>query len=1063
MRANRVLHHRFEVFPVLTLGVDSVPKSRRLISSVHGFHDFEHDLMHGLECTRRSFDAWPRSAAAGKPVPGAERYSLPMFAILLSVLNLPAALQGQLKPPPDKADEIRRFHTPEVRGMAAAERLKGYVQRQALIRETPYSQIKWRCVGPELQSGRVVSVDSPHDLPQRLLVGFATGGLWQTDDDGITWTSLFDDQSSFGIGDVAVSRDGQTIWVGTGEANSQRTSYAGTGVFKSTDAGKTWTNMGLEETQHIGKVLIDPRNENTVYVAAIGHLYSQNPERGVYKTTDGGKSWQHVLKIDARTGVIDIVQDPRHPDTLYASAWDRDRRAWNFRESGPGSALYKSTDAGRTWKKLDAFPSGPYMGRTGLAISPSNPSILYAFVDNNAPNEADADRDEVTPGGQLTLRRFLLLTDDEFNRLDRRMKAGFVGRYLPPGTDVDALLGELRSGALKLADLRGKMEAYNPSVFDLDLIFAEVFRSDDGGKSWRKTHPRPLGPHGGYYWGKVVVHPKNSDELYTLGVELLKSTDGGKTWKEIAGRNHADHHVVWIDPRNPKRIVNGNDGGPYLSEDGGQNWRHLNNLPVGQTTTLALDNKRPYNIIVGLQDNGTIMGPSSYVPGRSRLSDWKAIGGGDGSAIAVDPRLDGNLIYTASQFGAHSAWDQTTGERWGLRPSPAGGERPLRFNWISPILISSFHPDIVYLGSQKLHRSLDRGRTWEDLSGDLTKNREQGDVPYSTLKDISESPFRFGSVLVGCDDGTVKITQDHGAIWRDIATPTPSKWVSRVIWSKYSPNRLYVAQNGYREDDFAPYLWRSDDLGRTWTSIAGDLPAEPINVVREDPKRSDILYVGTDMGVYVSVDRGVHWDTFGGGMPNAPVHDLAIHPRDGDLVAATHSRSAWVASVRELQSLTPELRKKPLHLWPIADLRRSARWGYDFKAQYDDSPPSKPTVSGSFWALPAGKAKATLKSKYGRVFKEIEFDAVKGFNFFTIDLELKPWKPDAPPLKDPKDLEEKLKDPYQARRPEYLDIGAYVIEVRLGDNVASVPWNLTAPDSADDVRPRRFGEPDGDS
>lgn len=613
--------------------------------------------------------------------------------------------ESKLQPPTSKAEQTRKFHADKVQGMSAHEWLQGYERRLALEKDSPFSQIKWRSVGPESQSGRVIGAGSPLDKPDQLCVAFATGGLWRTENEGVSWTPLFDHESSFAIGDFALTRDGKTIWVGTGENNSQRTSYSGTGVFKSVDAGKTWKNMGLTDSQRIGRIIIDPRNPSTVYVAALGHLYSQNAERGVYKTTDGGKTWRQALKLDAQTGVVDLAINPADPDTMLAAAWDRDRRAWDFREAGPGSAVYRTTDGGKSWSRVVGLPSGEALGRTGLTFCPSNGKIAYAFIDDWTVDQDSQYRDEHTPSGSLTVRRFLTLSQDDLARVDKNELRNFMTFMLPSEVKADDVLQRIAEKKIPLHELRDLMLRRNPNVFDLEVVACHVYRSEDAGKTWKEVSGK-MGAFGGYYEGRVTVNPRDPNDIWVTGVILLRSKDGGKTWKQAAEDVHVDHHVLWIDPRNPKRILNGNDGGPYLSLDDGEHWRHLNNLAVGQSTTIAVDDKTPYNIYTGMQDNGIMRGPSTYVAGESDLDEWKTLAGGDGSAIAVDPRDGGDVVYLASQFGSHFALNQKTGETWFVRAPDPPGEPALRYNWISPILISPHHPDIVYLGSQRLHRSL---------------------------------------------------------------------------------------------------------------------------------------------------------------------------------------------------------------------------------------------------------------------------------------------------------------------------------------------------------------------
>jgi len=940
-----------------------------------------------------------------------------------------------------KTEQRQKFHPTAVKGQSSQDWLNGYKAHQKLVAESPFGGIPWRSVGPEKQSGRVNVITAPLGDPGKLYVAFATGGLWRTDDDGATWTSLFDNQSAFSIGAVSVSRDGKTIWVGTGEENSQRTSYAGTGVFKSVDSGKTWTWMGLPESHHIGKILIDPKNENIVYAAVLGHLYSQNPERGVYKTMDGGKTWDHVLKVDEFTGAVDMVMDPRNPNVVYASMWQRDRRSWDFVESGPGSALYKTTDAGKTWKKISAVPSGDAAGRIGLALCTSHPDTVYAFVDNQSEDEDWADVDETVPSGRLTPRRFVQLDEEKILQIDKAKLTAFLRTY-DREMRVDDILKQIKDKKMTFEQLRMRLKEKAPNAFGSETG-AELYRTDDSGKTWHRTVRGQFGPFGGYYWGKVWVNPSDPDDVYVMGLPLLRSKDGGNKWTSVFPRAHVDYHAVWNDPRDPRKVWVGNDGGLYLSYDGGTTIRHLNNLAVGQSTTLAVDNKIPYNIYTGLQDNGTMKGPSTYRPGISDPAMWKDVGGGDGSAVAVDPRNDGDTIYVASQFGSHSALNQATNASWGARAEPPKNDPAIRYNWISPIFISPHDPDIIYLGAQRLYRSFNMGRQYKPISPDLTKNKANGNVPFSTIKDISESPLRFGLIYVGCDDGNVQMTQDGGYQWVNVSTPAPDKWVSRVVASKYDEKTVYVAQSGYREDDFTPYLWKSTDFGKTWTSIVGNLPNETINVIREDPNRNDVLYVGTDMGVYISFNGGATWEILQGNLPNTPVHDLVIQPTEKDLVIATHARSVWVLPLSRVLSITPELRKNDLKLDSVDDISSSTTWGYDRKERWDSSAPRAPRITGTFWVKEPGKATISIKDKTGKVVKQKAFDAVRGFNDLLLDLELTPAKPVVPKKNKLTKGDDAMLDPYIDNRATYVPIGEYVLELTVGTHTVTQKWKVT--------------------
>ena len=944
------------------------------------------------------------------------------------------------EPPLTKPEERAKFHSEIVRGTSAIDRMHAWDLTKDLRKASYFEGVKWRNVGPEIQGGRIIDIAAPKDDPSSLYVAYATGGLYRSEDEGETWTSLFDDQSTFGIGAVAVSNDGKTIWVGTGEANSQRTSYAGTGVFRSDDRGKTWRNVGLPESHHISKILIDPKNPDVVYVAALGHLYSQNDERGVYKSTDGGQTWKQVLGVDQFTGAIDLTMDPGNPKILLAAMWDRDRRAWNFRESGVGSALYRSENGGQTWSKVPGIPYGNAAGRIGLATSAANPAVVYALFDNQDNDPDWENRDEAALSGKLTVRRFLGLSDTTYAALDNKILTEFLGGY--EKVDVKAIesQADVRAGKVKFADVLAKLKAAYPDKFSAPALEAEVYRSADHGRTWTKT--AYLGNFGGgYYWGKVFANPANADEVYVTGLPLLRSLDGGNSWKRVAERAHVDHHAMWFDPRKKGKCWIGNDGGLYVSNDMGDHVRHVNNLSVAQCTTVAVDNQRPYNIIVGNQDNGTMRGPNTYQPGKTDIDRWKDLYGGDGSAIAVDPRDNGAKVIVSYQFGQFFMIDPAVGPR---KITPLGKDKEdiLRYNWIAPVVISPHNPDILYIGSQRLHRSLDGARKWSDISGDLTKNLPNGDVPYSTLKDISESPLRFGLIYTAADDGTVKMTPDGGFQWTSIRTPAPKKWVSRIVASRFDVNVVYCAQSGYREDDFSSYLWRSADQGKTWVSIVGDLPAQTINVVREDTKDAKTLYIGTDLGVYVSFDSGAHWQALHGGMPTSPVHDLVIQEREDDLVAATHARGAYVFPLKKIRSFTTKLLESPITIVEAQNMSREARWGMPTQKPFERKLPDAPKLRGNFFAKESGPSYVRIKDATGKVILETKLDAVRGYNDFELSLETKPGQ--VPPDTIKSDPTNPLADPFAKFRPEYLAVGKYTIEVQVGTSQISQAWELTA-------------------
>ena len=967
-----------------------------------------------------------------------------LFCVALAIILGASAFAQESKQdkdlkPYDKAGEKAKFHGTIVRGMPANEKDAAYVKRLAMEVDSPFGGLPWRNVGPEKQSGRVMMIAAPEGKPNQIYVAFATGGLFRTEDEGQSWTSVWENQSSFGIGDFALSKDGQTIYVGTGEANNQRTSYAGTGVFKSTDAGKTWNFIGLPESHHIARVIIDPKDENTVWVAVMGHLYSENPERGLYKTVDGGKNWNLVLQKDEWTGCTDIQLDPKNGKIALAAMYTRDRRAWNFLESGTGSGVSRTEDGGKTWQPIKTLPSGENSGRVGLAWARSNEKIVYAFVENPGKNEDWEDDDERIPTGKLTLRRFARVDESIFVDIDPATLKEFWTTYGPRGSNVEDVVKAVKDKKMTMMEVRAQIEKRNPNAFDPGQNADEIYKSVDGGKTFSRM--RKLGQLGGYYYDRAFVNPTNENDLWLCGVPIIRSQDGARTWKNGADFSvHVDYHAVFFDSRQKGTVWVGNDGGAYVSRNDGKSWSHVENLSVGQSTTLALDNDTPYNVYTGLQDNGTMKGPNTYIAGLSAPSTWTDIGGGDGSAVFVDPREDQGLVYVASQFGAHQARLKNVGG-YSARPRTLPSENS-RANWISPLILSPHQSDIVYVGFNRLYRSFDRGHTYKPISPDLTKNKPNGDVPYSTIKDVSESPIKFGLIYCGADDGRMTMTPDGGNTWTDIPTPKPDKWISRVVASKFDESTVYVSQSGYREDDWSAYLWKSTDKGKTWTSIVGNLPAETINVVREDPKNKDILYVGTDMGVYITFDGGTTWETLHGGISHIPVHDIQIQERDNDLVIATHARGCLVLNLNTVKSLTPELRNEDLKILSLSDGIRGSLWGYERRPEYSTEMPKNPTAKVSFYAKAAGKAKLEIIDKAGKVWLTKDIETVKGFNAAEIGLRLTDEKFDVTKPTKPKDAKEAIVDPFIANRATYLAAGTYKFVVTLNGKKVEKDWKL---------------------
>ncbi len=866
-----------------------------------------------------------------------------------------------------------------------ADKEAAWQRHVELDKSSLFSGLAWRSIGPVVQGGRVVDIETVPGEPYTFYVAYASGGLWKTTNNGVTFEPIFDDQPTIIIGDTAVDPSNpQTIWVGTGENNSSRSSYGGMGVYRSDDGGRTWRHMGLGETNRIGAVLVDPRDSNRVYVASLGKLYTPGGDRGVYRTTDGGQSWEQVLAGDEVTGFINLVQDPADPDVLYAAAWERSRRPWDFVEGGSGSGIWKSTDGGSTWARLGGgFPAGDHVGRIGLTLCASQPQTIYAAVDNQQllPEEKWDLGDS-----PITAKRLRTMTKEELLEQDPEAVEDFIrGNDLDTEIDAEKLIEMVENDEITIEELIEEISDANANLFDTDIEGIQVWRSDDGGESWRLTHDEPIRDMVftyGYYFGLIRVSPTDPERIYLLGVPMITSADGGKSFETIQDRSvHVDYHAMWIDPNFPDRFFVGNDGGIDVSYDGGKSWLKLDAQPVGQFYAVAVDMADPYNVYGGLQDNGTYKGSSTT---RWELGQrWRPIGGGDGMYVQIDPR-DNATVYSGFQFGFYQRSGK--GGRQTVRPRDKLKEPALRYNWQTPIQLSPHNPDILYFGANRLYRSMDQGETWEPISADLTKSENRGDVPFATITTFDESDRSFGLIWVGTDDGWVWVTDDGGVEWTDVSDGLPAdRWVSRVEASHHDEKVAYVSLNGYRDDDDTAYLYRTADLGRSWASIADGLPAEPINVVREDPVNEDVLYVGTDRGVYVSLDRGASWQGLGSELPNVPVHDLVVHPRERELVAGTHGRSVWVLDLLPVQDLTEELQTEAVHVFPVEEVKYSRGWKgrrspWFYRPEYD------PEVKIPFWAAAAGEATLEVRDDDDRVLRRLQMSVDRGVSVFTWDL-----------------------------------------------------------------------------
>ncbi|PTM10728.1 MAG: glycosyl hydrolase [Bacteroidetes bacterium] len=860
--------------------------------------------------------------------------------------------------------------------------LSTYAQ-DSQVKNVPFTNI-----GPTIMSGRVVDFDVNPDNPIEFYVAYATGGLWYTKNNGTSFTSLTENAPTQNMGDIAVDWNAGTIWIGTGESNSSRSSYAGIGILKSTDKGKTWQNVGLPDSHHIGRIVINKNNPNEVIVGALGHLYTSNAERGIYKTTDGGKTWNNVLFINNDTGIIDISVSPTNPEIMYAASWERERKAWDFDGDGENSAIYKSIDAGSTWTKLTAensgFPTGSGVGRIGL--SAFNDNTVYALLDNQFRRPSGPQR-----GGEgMQKEEFKTMSNTAFLALDDNKLDGFLrGNRFDQKYTAASVKKSVRQGDVKPSDLALYLEDANSVMFNSEVIGAEVYKSSDGGATWTKTHKGyidGLYSSYGYYFGVIAVNPSNQNKIYLLGVPILKSDDGGATFNSIGKENvHSDHQAIWVNPKMDGHVINGNDGGVNITYDDGENWTKNNSPAVGQFYYITVDNQKPYNVYGGLQDNGVWFGPSNYVASK----DWedrgqypyKGIGGGDGMQVQVDSR-NHNIVYSGSQFGSYSRQNLETGDRIRISPRHELGDSPYRYNWQTPILLSSHNQDILYMGSNKLLRSMDQGENFDVISGDLTTGGKKGNVPYGTLATISESPFQFGLIYTGSDDGYINMTNNSGDTWTRVSNNLPQGlWVSRVVASQHSKSRVYATLNGYRNDDFKAYVYMSNDYGKTWKDISANLPdTAAVNVIKEDTESENLVYLGTDNGIYASFDNGGNWEAFANGLNTVPVHDLVVHPEAKDLLVGTHGRSIYKADISALQNHNA-IGSKAIAIFDTEEIQSNRRWGMSWGSFSFD-----PETTISFYSNAKAKLGMNILSEGGALLNTIPVNADAGYNYATYDV-----------------------------------------------------------------------------
>ncbi len=734
-----------------------------------------------------------------------------------------------------------------------------------------FSDFRLRAIGPALMSGRITSIAVHPDDKQTWYIGVASGGVWKTTNAGITFTPVFQNEGSYSIGTVVTDpKSPSTIWVGTGEANNQRSVGYGDGIYRSDDAGRTWRNLGLKTSEHIGRIVIDPRDSKVVFVAAYGPLWSAGGERGLYKTTDGGATWNSVLQISENTGISDVAIDPSNPDVMLAVAHQRRRHTWTLIHGGPESGLHKSVDGGKTWRKVrSGLPTGD-LGRIVLAFSPAEKGLVYAKVESGA-TAGTADAGGIAPS-QVAL-----------------------------------------------------------------------YASLDSGDSWERRGNANAQP---MYYENIHPDPKNPERVYVPNIQTQVSEDGGRTFRNLGERaKHVDNHVLWIDPDNTNHLLEGCDGGLYETWDRGALWRHFANLSVTQFYNVEVDNASPiYNVYGGTQDNSTLGGPSrSKSPDGSTNNDWFVVTGGDGFVARVDP-TDPNIVYGESQYGGIVRLDRRTSERVNIRPVEAKGDPPLRFNWESPFIVSPHSPSRLYFGANRLFRSDDRGNTWRAVSPDLTRQTDrnqlsvmgkiwppeavaqhQSTATWGNISTVTESRKKEGVLYVGTDDGLVQFSYDGGNTWRKSEKPSglPDYGsygvdVQRVVASKNDENVVYALYENTKNGDFKPYIYKSTNRGATWDSIAGDLPANgPVLSFAEDHVDPNLLFCGTEFGLFVTVDGGKKWIRLRNNLPTIAVRDLAIQERDNDLVLATFGRGFYVLDdYSPLRQVTSAVFEKDAHIFP---------------------------------------------------------------------------------------------------------------------------------------------------
>ncbi len=846
--------------------------------------------------------------------------------------------------------------------------------------ETAFSRLEWRSIGPANMGGRIADVEGVPGDPNVVYVASASGGLWKTTNGGVKWTPIFERQGTISIGDIALAPSNpEVVWVGTGESNVRNSVSFGDGVYKSTDGGKTWQHMGLKESERISAIAIHPQNPDIVYIGALGHAFGPNEERGVFMTTDGGKTWSKTLYLDNQHGVADLDMDPSNPNILYAGMWSFERKPWTHRSGSEKGGVYKSIDGGRTWKKLEnGLPK--LMGRIGVRVAPSNTNVVYAIV-------------------------------------------------------------ESKDGTL--------------------------YRSDDRGETFRNVSKQESIVSRGFYYTTVRVDPTNENRVYAVASTLFVSVDGGKTFRSITSRSHIDFHALWIDPKNPKRMWHGQDGGIGVSYDGGESWEAVYNMPLGQFYQVHADNRQPfYYVMGGLQDNGSWTGPSrTREPSGIMNDDWRMVSFGDGFYVINHP--DNPEIYLSESQGGDIVWtDFRTREQQSINPwgrgsggGPAAGQK-FRWNWNAPIVFSPHEKTTVYFGGNVLFKSPDFGKTWEQISQDLTTNDPEklkdagGPIAienttaeyHGTIITVAESPVQKGQIWVGTDDGNLQVTTDGGKNWtnlvKNVSGLAANSPVSHVEPSRVNANTAYVAFERHMFDDFRPYIFKTTDSGKTWTNISGNLPAKAyVQIVREDPKNTNLLYAGTEIGLFASYDGGRNWLPLNlKNLPNVAVHDIVVHPRENDLILATHGRSIWIFDdATVLQQTNQQILDSNAHLFSVRPgLRftsRFTRYGIGDKVFTGPNPAGGALIT--YYLKDKLDEKADFKvqvfDREGKLVQDLERPSrEKGLNRITWNLRFGGPEVRRPPTP------EQIAFGGGSRGPQVLP-GTYTVKMTVGGKVLEQP------------------------